>query len=401
LRQGERALEQDDLDAAEHFVLLLEAGGQNDHAHLLRGSILVKQRQYLAALKELNQVRDQGELLVEASALQGRCLLELGEPNQAERAFLFVLKKQPAHVYAHRGLAALYYDQGALSRAVQHCEEVAKLAPNDGLPHRFMGLIYQQLDQKEQAVESYRAALNRELPGDLREEVLVELASVLVDRSEYDQALDTLGELDALDSSLGSTPRVLTLQARCLVESKNDLAEAVALLKQAMAVEPPYPEAYRLRARLHVEAKEYPAAAHLLERIVQVDPADLFSRTQLARVYGIMGRAKDAEEQLQRGKEIIRCKDELTKLTTQVTEQPRNAQLHLRMAELYDQLNKKQLAERCRRNALALGATPRTGPRLAPEMAARIVGLHGAPLGTGPHLAAAALLAGQGARPSP
>src|SRR5207253_310568 len=117
-----------------------------DHAQLLRGEIWLQDKDYGRALAELNQIRDQGKLRVEAAALTGRCQLELKVPHQAERAYLFVLEHQPDHLDAHRGLAALYYDQGAFMRAVKHCEDWARLSPKEGRPHRFMGVIYSQLE---------------------------------------------------------------------------------------------------------------------------------------------------------------------------------------------------------------------------------------------------------------
>src|SRR5207245_1514296 len=102
LRQGQRALEKDDDEAAERLLLLLEADGHKDHAHLLRGQKLVRDGHYARALAELNQIRDQGDLRLDAAALSGRCLLELERPRQAVAAYQFVLKQRPDHLDAHR-----------------------------------------------------------------------------------------------------------------------------------------------------------------------------------------------------------------------------------------------------------------------------------------------------------
>src|SRR5262249_2065723 len=92
LRCGQKALNQGNAEQAERQALRLEAAGHADHAHLLRGEIAVKDGDFVKALAELNQIRDQGELRVEAAALSGHCHLQLGVPLQAERALLFVLE---------------------------------------------------------------------------------------------------------------------------------------------------------------------------------------------------------------------------------------------------------------------------------------------------------------------
>src|SRR5262249_47071254 len=161
----------DDYEAAERFALRLEASGNRDQALLLRGTALLREERFVQALDQLNQVRDQGELRVRAAALSGQCLLNLGETHQAERSFLFVLGQQSAHIDAHRGLAAVYFDQGALERAVLHCQEWAKLAPRDGRPYRFLGVILKDLDRRKEAIAAYQAALERTLSENALQEV--------------------------------------------------------------------------------------------------------------------------------------------------------------------------------------------------------------------------------------
>src|SRR5262249_4069757 len=147
-----------------------------------------------------------------AAAVSGRCLLQLGETHQAERAFLFVLAQQPTNPDAHRGLAAVYFDQGALKRAAKHCEEWANLAPGDGRPCRFLALILKDLDHKSEAVAAYREALRRDLSDNVTQEVRVELAEMLTKTGAYAEALATLDRCDALAAQ---NPKVMTLRAEC------------------------------------------------------------------------------------------------------------------------------------------------------------------------------------------
>src|SRR5262249_7143658 len=81
-----------------------------DLARLLRGEALLLQGAYAEALSEFNRILDRGAIRLEAAALSGRALLQLGEADEARRVFAFVLDQQPDNADAHRGLAAIAYD---------------------------------------------------------------------------------------------------------------------------------------------------------------------------------------------------------------------------------------------------------------------------------------------------
>src|SRR5262249_9376547 len=60
---------------------------QPDLARLLRGEALLLQGEYADALAEFNRILDRGAIRLEAAALSGRALLQLGETEEAGRVF--------------------------------------------------------------------------------------------------------------------------------------------------------------------------------------------------------------------------------------------------------------------------------------------------------------------------
>src|SRR5260370_24650003 len=186
LRRGQEALQRNDLEAAEHQALRLEAAGALDAARLLSGQVLMTQARNLdpagsqaralwsQALALFNRIEDQGEIRRQAISLCGQCHLQLGELAQAERVFTFLLEQNPDDLEGQRGLAALTFDLGAFSRAVHHCQEWARLDPSDGRPHRFMALILKDLSKSNEAIPSYQAALGRRLPQRAKAEFRLE-----------------------------------------------------------------------------------------------------------------------------------------------------------------------------------------------------------------------------------
>src|SRR5262249_17549366 len=77
LRQGQEAIHQGDLREAERWAAALEAAGDPDRAHLLRGQIYLSVNELNRAILEYNQIdHGQTEVLVEASLSFGLKFLD-------------------------------------------------------------------------------------------------------------------------------------------------------------------------------------------------------------------------------------------------------------------------------------------------------------------------------------
>jgi tetratricopeptide (TPR) repeat protein len=341
LRQGQQALAQGDVEQAERFATRLEVAGHTDHAHLLRCELFFRVHDYAKAVDEFNHIRDQGDILVEALALCGRWfLLELHRPAEAERFLLLVVSRRPDHVDAHRGLATIYYDQHAWVPAVQHLLQWAELDPRDGRAHRFMGLIYKDLDQLTPAIASYEEALRRELALPVVEEVKEELAECLVAQSQYERGLALLEE--AADRPT-EVPKRMALRAECLWGLGRS-SEATALLDSALANHPRVPELLRLRAKVYLHTNEPQAAIPLLERAVEIDRHDYAGRYLLAQSYQALGRSADAAEQRRLADQTKESLLQLTELIKKASEKPWDASVRKHLAETCQKLDKPDLA---------------------------------------------------------
>src|SRR5262245_9542800 len=85
LRRGQDAIHRGDISRAEHSALRLEAAGDLNHAHLLRGEIALQRDDLADAIAHYNGMRGNGELRLEASALYGQWfLLRLHRPREGE-----------------------------------------------------------------------------------------------------------------------------------------------------------------------------------------------------------------------------------------------------------------------------------------------------------------------------
>jgi tetratricopeptide (TPR) repeat protein len=356
LRQGREALRRHDWAAAWEQADCLETSGYPDHAHLLRGQIHLRRGDLTEAILEYNAIRhDQPEVLAEASLVYGLGFLSVGKLVEAERLLRYVLDVRPDDVEAHRGLAKLHYERGALTHAVKHLEKWSRLAPNEGEPHRWLGFAYDGLGADGPAVEQYRLALAKSLSPRLGEEVVVELAELLVKQRQFAEALVCLEGRKF--ETLKEPSVVLELRAEAL-NGVGKGADAARILDRLLAESPDSPRALRVRALIHTSAGETGEAARLLERAVRIDAHDHASRYQLALAYEALGRPHEAAEQrrlLKRTEELMK---ELADLNQEASAKPADPQIRRRLAEVCTELGKLDLAQRWLRAAAACPPAP-------------------------------------------
>jgi tetratricopeptide (TPR) repeat protein len=365
LRKGRDALHRGDAQTAEHFALLLEADGRMDHARLLRGEAFFVQAKprldagrpeevqvpLRRALAEFNKIQDQGDLRVEAAALSGLCLLHLNEPLQAERAFLFVLDHQPDNADAHRGLGAIYYNQGSLTMAVPHLLEVVRLDEHDGRPLRFLGHIYQDLERFGDAIDSFQEALQRNLGSEFAEDAREHLAECQLEQGAHEDALRTL---DACHPFREQTPHVTALRAQGLM-ALGQTEKAKAMLDAALDASPRSVELLAIRARLAWDAHDDVTAASLLEKTLDIDPHNYAAHHLLAQVYQALDRSADAAEHLCRAEETKDRQKALRQLISQADARPWDAEVRLRLANLCREFGRPLDADQWEAAARACG----------------------------------------------
>jgi tetratricopeptide (TPR) repeat protein len=351
LRAGQEALRHDDPERAERLAARLEASGYPSHAALLRGEALLRRQEFARALAEFNRIEDQGEVRLEAAALSGQCLLHLNL-REAEAAFRFVVEQRPDHLAAHRGLADVYYFQGALMQAAHHLEEVARLDPEDGRAHRFLGLIYKDLGQHEPACAHYDEAFRRTLADADAEQARAEWAECLLAQHQHARALEVLESCRSADA-----PAVLAVRAECLWQL-GETSRARDLLDRALASDPRPARLLRLRGRVHLADKEPAKAVTLLKQAVDLDRHDPTSRLQLALAYRQLDRSADADEQERWAEDIRRDLDALTQLNREAMARPWDAAVRRRLAELCRKLDRPEEAQMWLKAAAACPSAP-------------------------------------------
>jgi predicted Zn-dependent protease len=349
LRCGQEALYRGDLAKVDQVVQRLEADGFPDHAHFLRGHSYLRQLRFDGAVGELNQIRADNEpIRIQAGVIFGLGFWSQNRLREAEHLLYYVVSKDPDNLEAHRGLATIYFDQGAKGLAVIHAREWVRLAPEDGNAWRFLGIIYSDFgDSNSWAADAFRHALGRNLGPEATEEVKLELAEVLAKQSEsYGEALRVL---DELDPEHARTQRALELRAECLWGLGRS-ADLPPLLDEGQRLYPNSTALLRTRALLSLYDNPQAAVAPL-ELAVRIDPQDRTSRFQLAQAYELLGRRAEASEQRRIHGESQKALEEMSELSKQLLDKPWDREIRLRLAAICEKLDKPAEAAMWRKAA--------------------------------------------------
>lgn len=253
----------------------------------------------------------------------------------AERELRAVLAAAPESVDAHRLLAAMEYDAGAIPAAIEDLEATARLAPTDPRPHRLLGLIHNDYERYPEAVEHYRESLRRDPDQPDRDEVLVELAGSLVKLRSHREALTTLEPLGANDDAD-------LIRAECLL-AIGDRDAARRIVDRLLETSPDGLGPLVLDGTIHLEDGDPQGALAALERVVERHPRDYLARLKLAQAYAGCGREQEAERARTEAERIRALRREFADLHQEAWARPGDAAVRRRLAAMAAALDRPDL----------------------------------------------------------
>lgn len=341
------AFAEHDLDSVVAALEALQGvEGYEPHRRLLAGMILLRHERLFEAIVEFGFAREHPDTRALAYTLSGEALYKSKQFRDAQRILAAALQLDPQQTDAHRWLAAIYYDVGAMNQCLRHLAFVAQQAPNDPRPHRLRGLIHKDFEEYHKAIDAYRESLQRGPNQADKEAVLLELAECLSKQRLYQEAWETL-------QTCPSSAQGLWLQAECQ-GALGDKAAARRLVDEAIRRDATHLEALCLKGMLYLEADDAASALDVLRQAVKAHPKEWRPRYALARAYQRLGEMGQAAEHLRLVEELRRLRDRFTKLHTQAMDEPDQADLRYELGVVARQLDKPLLAISWFQAALAL-----------------------------------------------
>lgn len=182
----------------------------------------------------------------------------------------------PRHTVLHFDLAGILMRQEKLREARGEYERVIGIGSPEtlvGAAHYYLGKIALHEGDIKEALDRHRRAYESISPTDpVRYRVAAELADLLIDRKEYDEAWDLLE--DALEDGASGRERLHLLyrQARIL-DRRGDLGGCVAKLEDILAVEPTYGPALLTLGGIRLARGEFDRAEAAYRTVPPTDPS--------------------------------------------------------------------------------------------------------------------------------
>ena len=357
-----KALEVNDLDGVElQLEALRKITGKESRVRFLEGALLLKRNKLDEAIQQLSPLGNNGELKGQSLTLLGEAFFKLGRFQQAHVVLNRALQEDPKLVDAHRWLAVLYHDLGAMEHAIQHLSEVGKLAPRDPRPYRLMGRINKEYERYQFAVDNYKECLRRDPLQKDWDQIQLELATSQIRIRQYQDAFDVL-------SSLSDSTEKLALVAECQ-RGLGKVDEASATLKRSLEMDPDHLPSLLLVGEIAQSKADWNAAAQSFRQAVDKYPMDDAAKYQLALVLRRLGQEAEAEKLMAESQQIKAKREKLFELHLDAIQRPYDAELRYEMATMFVDMKLPETANQWLRAVLAIDPNHQKARELAESLA--------------------------------
>ncbi|HUY31408.1 MAG TPA: hypothetical protein VMV69_01400 [Pirellulales bacterium] len=363
-----KAVARDDFKQAQRELRRLQAFRECEpQASLIAGILALHEQKLDAALNELRFAVDDPETRVLARTLMGRTMYQQHRFHEAEQNLLAALEFDPGQAEAHRWLGIANYDVGAMLQADLHLRQAAELATQDPVPHRILGLIHNDLEDLEKAVDDYQESLRRDaaFPGRLkptdRQAMYIELAGAQVGLVRWRDALATLRQAD-------ESADVLALRAECHA-ALGEADRVQECLERALALDPGHLKSLLAKARLALDSNEPEAALVPLERAVEKHPRDAPLHYVLSQAHQRLGHTDLAQDHVREFEALQQLAQQLADLKRRAIEQPRDAAVCYQLGLLNERLGLPDAAGNWYAATLSLDARHQGAQERLREMA--------------------------------
>lgn len=191
--------------------------------------------------------------------------LEQGQLAQAEKMYQKILKKNKSHTHSLHMLGVIAHRQRKLNQAVELMENSIISDPNQPGYHNNLGLVYNDLGKRQDALHSFDRALEQ-MPEFF--EALVNKGNVLRALERHEEALACYERAKQLNPT---EPR-LYCNIGNTVHALGRTDEAVDLFHKAISLYPAHVESHYSLGRIYQNRGQEKKAEEYYRKAVQHDP---------------------------------------------------------------------------------------------------------------------------------
>jgi tetratricopeptide (TPR) repeat protein len=151
--------------------------------------------------------------------------------------------------------------------------------------------IFEVQGRYPEAIQEYRKAIAK---NGSALNLHFRLGRALLMESHAPQSLAAAHKEFEAELALNPVDSVAEYQIALILQAQQNPAEAKQHLERALALNPDFPEALQAFAKTRMDARQYPEAIAMLEKLVKLEPANESAHYSLMVAYRNAGRAEDA-----------------------------------------------------------------------------------------------------------
>jgi tetratricopeptide (TPR) repeat protein len=291
LERAEHYFKNGDYDKARiEYLNLLRLDQMNPTAIKQLGTIWFEDGDPLRALPYLKAARDLDQNNLDIRTKLASALFMLGEPVEARKEALSILRQSPSNSEAILTLAESVRTEQELKEVEQQIQQIK--VPESSALHLIQGNLALRKNDAAAAEKELQRALDLEPKSSV---VHMVMANLYLSRKELHRAgeeLKAAAELAPIRSP--HRLRYMDFQAR-----NGALNEAKAELKEITRQAPDYLPAWLLAARLAFDEKKYDESLSLLENVTSRSPENIDAHLLRAQVLVAKGESEKAVTDLQ------------------------------------------------------------------------------------------------------
>jgi len=167
-------------------------------------------------------------------------------------------------------------------------------APSSFRVDQLSAEVFETQGKYTEAIAEYRKAIAKN-PKAIN--LHYRLGRALLQQSHDPAVLNQARKEFEAELSLNSSDAVAEYQVGQILMAEQKKSEAAAHIERAAELRPDFPEALIAVAKLRSDAKRYPEAIALLERVVKLQPRNETAHYNLMMAYRNAGRAADAQRE--------------------------------------------------------------------------------------------------------
>lgn len=263
-----------------------------------------------------------------------------------------------------RAAVTVRYDLGREMDVLEHCRELAELAPDDPRPWMVIALVHEDRGEWLHAARNYRKVVRR------AQERVHEYRRVLIDfLIKAGEIKEARRELEILKSKAPQLAAEEPLLEARLLRLEGESQQALAIAKRVVEDNPQNGDAQLLRGQILFADSRYEQAAAALARAAEAKPLSHEVHYLLGNAYRRLGNSEKSKHHFDVHQRLSAVKQQIFRLERAAGRNPTDVKTRRKLVELYEEVGAPERAAFWRRavaNARSAGGGRPAGTAIGP-----------------------------------